>query len=63
VEVREVRDAQAGELLRQARERDAELAQAYPSRLEVCVCEAGGRRRGQRLYTSNFSVTGLTETM
>ena len=57
-----MRDPQAGELLRQAAQRNAELAEPDPSRLEVTPREARSGCGREWLYTSNFSMTVPTGT-
>src|SRR4051794_21271406 len=68
MEVREVRDAQAVELRRQARQLELSDPQAHPAGLERPICSDDRRERDepsepeQKGQIWSFSMTGSTET-
>src|SRR5215212_1647134 len=62
MEVGEVGDPEADELLRNTPQGNVELAKTNPSRLEMAPGDASGGRRDSRFQTSNCSTTGETDT-
>src|SRR5581483_6561265 len=63
VEVREVRDPEPVELLRQPRHLDLELAKPDPARLERAPAEGRARERADGLQTSRRASAGRGSTM